>query len=136
MRSSNIRIITSLLLGIISFLSYGQKISFNESIAKRSVASWAECDLISIANYATGNIQFSDSTFYIAFYDSTIYEFNYTPTSYNVDTLDNERQIIEFTGIAHSGGEFKFSCKLLINNNTWEMWFHPGDYTYWYFSGK
>jgi len=123
------------LLGIISCLSYGQKINFNESIAKSSVANWAECELKSIANDATGNIQFSDSTFYLALHDSTINEFNYTPTSYNVDTLANESQVIEFTGIAHSGRKFKFSCKLLINKSTWEIWFHHGDYTYWYFAG-
>ena len=89
MRPLKITITISFLLGIISCLSYGQKISFQGSIAKKCVASWAECDLKSIAGDATGNIQFSDSTFYIAFYDSTQYEFSYTPTSYNVDTLDN-----------------------------------------------
>ena len=129
------KIAISLLLGIICCLSYGQKISFNESIAKSSVASWAECDLKTIASDATGEIQFSDSTFYLALHDSTIYEFNYTPISYNVDTLDNESQVIEFSGIAHSGGKFKFSCKLLINNNTWEIWFQYGVYSYWYFAG-
>ena len=128
-------VIIFLLLGIISFLSYGQKISFNETIAKTSVASWAECDLKSIATDATGEIQFSDSTFYLALHDSTIYEFNYTPTSYNLDTLDNESQVIEFTGLEQSRGKFKFSCKLLIKKNNWEIWFQHGDYTYWYFAG-
>lgn len=136
MRPLKITITISFLLGIISCLSYGQKISFNEPIAKKCVASWAECDLKSIAGDATGNIQFSDSTFYIAFYDSAIYDFSYTLTSYNVDSLDNGNQIIEFTGIEQSGGKFKFSCKLLINNNTWEIWFRLDDHTYWYFAGN
>lgn len=64
MRSSNTKITISLLLGIISGLSYGQKISFNESIAKMSIASWSDCDLKSIAHDATGNIQFSESLYY------------------------------------------------------------------------
>jgi len=135
MRPFKNKIAISLLLGIICCLSYGQKINFNESIAKRSVASWAECDLKTIASDATGEIQFSDSTFYLALHDSTIYDFSYTLTSYNVDSLDDGNQVIEFTGIEQSRRKFKFSCKLLINNNTWEIWFHHGDYTYWYFSG-
>ena len=136
MRPLKITITISFLLGIISFLSYGQKISFQGSIAKKGVASRAEFDLKSIAGDATGNIQFSDSTFYIAFHDSTQYEFSYTPTSYNVDTLDNGDQIIEFTGIEQSRAKFKFSCKLLINKNTWEIWFRLDDHTYWYFAGN
>jgi len=132
MRPFKNKIAISLLLGIISCLSYGQKISFNESIAKRSVASWAECDLKTIASDATGNIQFSDSTFY----DSTIYDFSYTLTSYNVDSLDNGNQVIEFTGIEQSRRKFKFNCRLLFNKNAWEIWFRYGDYTYWYFAGN
>ena len=129
------RLIYSLLVIILPIISYGQGLNFIGTITNKSIASSSHFDLTSMTSDATGEIQLSDSTFNITLYDSAIYDFSYKLSSYNVDSLNNGTQVIEFTGIEQCEMKFKFNCRLLINKNTWEIWFHYR-YSYWYFAGK